>query len=334
MSTAPRRDDSRAARQAEIDRLMHEALDAEAAGELAAARVFARALSRLDPSAAATLRDTRKALASLDKPISGVPDLSAAILARTHEARPFLTRKTRRRVSARRLGAGLAIIAVLAGVALVQRLFPEAMQVSPQPRPVSALAQATQADVAEGLAGLERSFSTLRAELVAPASQWIASAPRAGFDVAPTSDAAPVFASRGTLPRMTARLSMGDVSAYERLPGVGSVAVTLPADIASGAASPALGAVARASDPQLLHFPVLAAADSAVNWLDMAMGWAKRQEQHDVVLMTPLVPTATIVRETPRAPRSVQWHGLTILVPQGEEAPIVLPPGVDGDTLR
>jgi hypothetical protein len=336
MSVNPRRDETPGAcRRAEIDRLLHETLDAEAAGEHAAARVFARALARLDPASTTTLRETRKALASLDKPITGAPDLSAAILARTHEARPFLTRRTRRRVSVRRLGVGLAVVLLLAGVALVQRLFPEAMEVSPQPRPVSALAQATQADVADGLANLERSFATLREQLVSPASHWIASAPRTGFDLAPTSDAAPVFASRGMLPRATARLAMGDISAYERLPGVGSGALSIPTDLASAAPKLSPGQVTRGSEPQFMQFPVLAAADSAATWLDLAMARAAQQRDREVVLMTPLVPaSATVVREAPRTPRTVQWQGLTILVPQGNEGAIVLPPGVEHDTLR
>ena len=70
------------------------------------------------------------------------PDLCGSILDAVHERRPFVAPQGRLWISAWRVSAAASLLLALGGVALVQRMRPETLDLSPSPRPLTTVVAA------------------------------------------------------------------------------------------------------------------------------------------------------------------------------------------------
>lgn len=85
---------------------------------------------------------TEEMVADLKRPIKG-PDLSSRILAAVDDRKPFVTGQTRRFVTVGRLAAAAAVLLLLTGAVLVERMRPGSIELTPRPTPVSGLVDAS-----------------------------------------------------------------------------------------------------------------------------------------------------------------------------------------------
>ena len=131
----------------EADVLINRILDAEAEGEVLDVRDLVRDGEASSEGFRARLDATRASVGELALLPQG-PDLTAKILARVEASeRPFVVRPQRARARRGRLLAACGALAVLSLVAVVQRLYPDALSWSRPQRPVTDLVAAARSDV-------------------------------------------------------------------------------------------------------------------------------------------------------------------------------------------
>ena len=148
-------------------RSIHQAIDALFDGELDDARAR-RLLADADPAACEDVAKTQRIISMLKRPV-GAPDLTDAILARVEDEREFLPSPWRRLVRVGRVAVAASLLLGLVGVALAHRYWPEQTAWSTEPRPVSALLNATEREAGAGVQQIEG-----RIELVADAQKQFA----------------------------------------------------------------------------------------------------------------------------------------------------------------
>lgn len=113
------------------DIIINECLTLEAEGEVHEAAARLRRAAIADPGIIERFNATRRVLSILETEVPVGPDLSARIIAGVDERRPFLPRRTPRRLSTSRLIVAPAVLAALAVAAVVQ------WQPPPSPSPAS-----------------------------------------------------------------------------------------------------------------------------------------------------------------------------------------------------
>jgi hypothetical protein len=109
------------------------------------------------------LRDIHDVVGSLRQPVSA-PDLTASILRRMEEERPFVDAKTRRLVWVSRLGFAASLAVAALGVALMHRAAPELLRLSHRPEPLTDVVSTAGSEVTSRL-------QTIRSTLTAAASR-------------------------------------------------------------------------------------------------------------------------------------------------------------------
>lgn len=162
----PRKKD-RSLSKREVDALVNRVLDLESEGELHEARRAAKAGTKASPDFTSALASTRRAIGELGEMPVG-RDLTDTILDGVEAERPFLARRSRRRVSGLRLAGACGALVALTGYVVVQRLAPP-----PPPSteaPVSELVTASRADMDATQAGLAGAFRSLGDGLLGPVS--------------------------------------------------------------------------------------------------------------------------------------------------------------------
>lgn len=156
-----------------VDELVNECIDAEAAGELARARAFARQGRELDAGFDARLQSMRESLSPLGLLPKG-RDFAAAVVIEADMRRPFIPRPSRRKVTRARFAAATAVLALIASVAAVHRYVPGLLTPTSRPAPVTDFVDASTADMSQSLRVLSGAVSDMRADLAAPAIDWSA----------------------------------------------------------------------------------------------------------------------------------------------------------------
>ena len=89
------------------------------------------------------------------------PDLTSSILSRVDAQRPFLDRATRRAIWIGRFGLGASVAMVVLSVCLAWRLFPERMDLSHQPSPLSAVVDTVGTHATTQLVSLRQSIDSV-----------------------------------------------------------------------------------------------------------------------------------------------------------------------------
>jgi hypothetical protein len=102
------------------DMIINECLTLEAEGEVHEAAARLRRAAIADPGIIERFNATRRVLGILETEVPVGPDLSARIIAGVDERRPFLPRRSPRRLSTSRLIVAPAVLAALAVAAVVQ----------------------------------------------------------------------------------------------------------------------------------------------------------------------------------------------------------------------
>jgi len=94
------------------------------------------------------------------------PDLSASILGEVDRRRGWLSRRQRRLVCAARWGAGVALVAVFAGVLLVQRTTPVDDMIVPRERPLADLMQNFRSEASVAVQSVSTQMRSIPEQLV------------------------------------------------------------------------------------------------------------------------------------------------------------------------
>lgn len=162
----------------EVDAILNRVLDLESEGELHEAKRAAKAGAKASPDFTAALASTRRAIGELgEMPVCR--DLTDSILDGVEAERPFLPRRSRRRVSGLRLAGAFGALATLTGYVLVQRFAP-APPTDTTEAPVSELVSAGRADVTATAAGISEAFRSLGSGLFDPVAGLSRSGPSGG----------------------------------------------------------------------------------------------------------------------------------------------------------
>lgn len=142
-------------RRAAAERVANGILDARAAGATLTAREMLRNAVAKDPMVLEVMHELEEAVHLVRSPVSG-PDMSKAVLDRVHETKPFLTRRTRRKISAARMVLACSVLAGLSAIAILQRLEP-----GTPTGPVTAAIDASRNDAVHSLRSLASAFDRL-----------------------------------------------------------------------------------------------------------------------------------------------------------------------------
>jgi len=162
----------------DADVLINRILDAEAEGEVLDVRDLVRDGEASSKGFRARLDATRASVGKLALLPQG-PDLTAKILARVEASeRPFVVRPQRARARRGRLLAACGALAVLSLVAVVQRLYPDALSWSRPQRPVTDLVAAARSDVSVTLDSIQGAFQQVGTDLSSPVSRLARQATR------------------------------------------------------------------------------------------------------------------------------------------------------------
>lgn len=127
---------------------------------------------RADPDAARRFVQTQRMLDALREPVRA-PDLSRSILAKVDRRTPLLTRRGVRHLRLGRGAAAAALVALIAGAFVMQRLNPRIVEIaSDEPRPLASLRSTMSLDAADAVNTLQQSAQAIEftaARAVAPA---------------------------------------------------------------------------------------------------------------------------------------------------------------------
>lgn len=106
------------------------------------------------------LRDIQDVASELRRPVKA-PDLTAAILARVDEERPFVSEKTRRLIWISRLGFAASIAVAAVGIALLHRAAPDLVNLRQVPQPVSDVMQTAKVEASARYQTIRTTFSSV-----------------------------------------------------------------------------------------------------------------------------------------------------------------------------
>ncbi len=105
---------------------------------------------RADLSRCAEVAKTQRMISMLREPMES-PDFRDVVLSRIARRGGFLPERIRRMVTAGRLVAAACILTGILGLALVKRMAPDAMRLTPASRPLSDVIESGKADAAAGV---------------------------------------------------------------------------------------------------------------------------------------------------------------------------------------
>lgn len=143
-----------------LDGALDGALDAPSQSRLAA-------LLRTDPQLRVWFDAERRTLAAL-KEVSPPGDMTGAILSAVQSRRAFLSRSARWRVWTGRGALAASLLLAAAGIAVLQRAFPQAVPWSAGPGPVSDVENTVRADAASGLRTVAQAVDELQKQATGP----------------------------------------------------------------------------------------------------------------------------------------------------------------------
>lgn len=147
----------------EIDALFDRELSAQGRSDL-----FARAAK--DPDAADRIGEMAEVVSAFRVEVEA-PDLTRAVLARTARRRSFLPARGRRLVWASRVGMAACLGLVVAGVGMIERTHPGVLDLTPEVEPVTAFADAFEADAVSGIRSIAHMADAFCVDNIIPDEQ-------------------------------------------------------------------------------------------------------------------------------------------------------------------